>query len=95
VITDGQLSGLVNRGIVVGEVRPEAADAGPVALVRDGDVVHIDLPRRICDLRVPDDELERRRAGLPPAGEHGETGWLSVYRRTVRSLDEGAVLRPR
>ncbi|MGW0082163.1 dihydroxy-acid dehydratase [Streptomyces sp. NPDC003393] len=95
VITDGQLSGLVNRGIVVGEVRPEAADAGPIALVRDGDVVHIDLPGRLCELRVPADELERRRAQPLPAPEHGETGWLSVYRRTVRPLDEGAVLRPR
>ncbi|WP_255956073.1 dihydroxy-acid dehydratase [Streptomyces odontomachi] len=95
VVTDGQLSGLVNRGIVVGEVRPEAADAGPLALVRDGDTIHVDLPDRGCELRVPADELERRRAEPLPVREHGEVGWLSVYRRTVRSLDEGAVLRPR
>jgi dihydroxy-acid dehydratase len=92
VVTDGQLSGLVNRGIVVGEARPEAADAGPLALVRDGDVVHLDLPRRVCDLRVDPVELTRRQA--EPVRDHAETGWLSIYRRTVRPLGEGAVLRP-
>ncbi|HVV18249.1 MAG TPA: dihydroxy-acid dehydratase [Pseudonocardiaceae bacterium] len=92
VVTDGQLSGLVNRGIVVGEARPEAADAGPLALVRDGDVVHVDLPSRVCDLRVEDAELARRRA--EPVRDHAETGWLSIYRRTVRPLGDGAVLRP-
>jgi len=92
VVTDGQLSGLVNRGIVVGEVRPEAADGGPIALVQDGDVVHIDLGRRTCDLRLDPDELAARRPA--PTREHGEVGWLSIYRRTVRPLTDGAVLRP-
>lgn len=92
VVTDGQLSGLVNRGIVVGEVRPEAADGGPLAMVRDGDTVHVDLPGRVCELRVEPAELSRREAA--PVRRHGETGWLSVYRRTVRPLHEGAVLRP-
>jgi dihydroxy-acid dehydratase len=92
VVTDGQLSGLVNRGIVVGECRPEAADGGPVALVRDGDEVHVDLPRRVCDLHVDDAELARRREAPPTLPDHAETGWLSIYRRTVRPLGEGAVL---
>lgn len=92
VITDGQLSGLVNRGVVVGESRPEAADGGPLALVRHGDEVHVDLPGRTCDLRVDDAELDRRRAQPRPMPDHGEIGWLSVYRRTVRPLGEGAVL---
>lgn len=92
VVTDGQLSGLVNRGVVVGEVRPEAADGGPLALVRDGDTVHVDLPGRRCDLRVDPEELDHR-AARPPR-DHAERGWLSIYRRTVRPLHEGAVLRP-
>jgi dihydroxy-acid dehydratase len=92
VVTDGQLSGLVNRGIVVGEVRPEAADGGPLAFVRDGDTVHIDLPGRVCDLRVDPAELEARQP--VPVADHHETGWLSIYRRTVRPLGHGAVLRP-
>lgn len=92
VVTDGQLSGLVNRGIVVGEVRPEAADAGPLALVRDGDTIHVDLPGRACELRVAPEELARRSAA--PVRQHDEKGWLSVYRRTVQPLHDGAVLRP-
>jgi dihydroxy-acid dehydratase len=93
VVTDGQLSGLVNRGVVVGEVRPEAADGGPLALVRDGDQVRVDLPGRRCDLLVDPAELATREPVALP--DHAETGWLSVYRRTVRPLGEGAVLRPK
>jgi ABC-type branched-subunit amino acid transport system ATPase component len=64
VITDGQMSGLVNKGIVVGEVSPEAARGGPLALVRDGDPIRIDVPGRAADLDVPAAELERRRQSL-------------------------------
>ncbi|QPP09696.1 dihydroxy-acid dehydratase [Streptomyces bathyalis] len=104
VVTDGQLSGLVNKGVVVGEVSPEAADGGPLALVQDGDTIAIDLTSRRADLLVPDGELDRRRqelAGSPEPGTsgtpdgHASRGWLSVYRRTVRPLQEGAVLSPR
>jgi len=97
VVTDGQLSGLVNKGIVVGEVSPEAAAGGPLGLVRDGDTIRIDVPGRTADLDVPDAELAERKAALaadPPA-RPVEVGWLSVYQRLVRPLPEGAVLRPR
>src|SRR5580658_2675570 len=97
VVTDGQLSGLVNKGIVVGEVSPEAAAGGPLALVRRGDTIRIDVPARTADLDVPEAELAERRAALaadPPA-RPAEVGWLSVYQRLVRPLPEGAVLRPR
>jgi dihydroxy-acid dehydratase len=97
VVTDGQLSGLVNKGIVVGEVSPEAAAGGPLALVRDGDTIRIDVPGRTAELDVPEAELAERRAALaasPPA-RPVEVGWLSVYQRLVRPLPEGAVLRPR
>ena len=70
VVTDGQLSGLVNKGIVVGEISPEAAAGGPLALVRNGDTIRIDVPARTVDLDVPDDELARRTAALderPPS----------------------------
>ena len=71
VVTDGQLSGLVNKGIVVGEVSPEAARGGPLALVRDGDPIRIDVPARTADLDVPPAELDRRRALLQaPSGGH-------------------------
>jgi dihydroxy-acid dehydratase len=97
VVTDGQLSGLVNKGIVVGEVSPEAATGGPLGLVRDGDTIRIDVPARTADLDVPPEELAERKAALaadPPA-RPVEVGWLSVYQRLVRPLPEGAVLRPR
>jgi len=97
VVTDGQLSGLVNKGIVVGEVSPEAAKGGPLALVRGGDMIRIDVPGRTADLDVPAGELDRRRAALAasPPGQPTEVGWLSVYQRLVRPLPEGAVLRPK
>jgi dihydroxy-acid dehydratase len=97
VVTDGQLSGLVNKGIVVGEVSPEAAAGGPLGLVKNGDVISIDVPARTADLEVPPDELAARKAALlanPPA-RPVEVGWLSVYQRLVRPLPEGAVLRPK
>ncbi len=92
VVTDGQLSGLVNKGIVVGEVSPEAAAGGPLALVRSGDRIRIDVIGRVADLDVPDAELERRRASLAAPPASGEKGWLSIYQRLVRPLPEGAVL---
>jgi dihydroxy-acid dehydratase len=97
VVTDGQLSGLVNKGIVVGEISPEAAAGGPLGLVRDGDTISIDVPARTADLVVPPQELAERKRALtasPPA-RPVEVGWLSVYQRLVRPLPEGAVLRPR
>ncbi|MBV9384538.1 MAG: dihydroxy-acid dehydratase, partial [Streptosporangiaceae bacterium] len=93
VVTDGQLSGLVNKGIVVGEISPEAARGGPLALVRDGDMIRVDVPARTADLDVPAEELARRRAALQAPPPADEVGWLSIYRRLVRPLPEGAVLR--
>jgi dihydroxy-acid dehydratase len=97
VVTDGQLSGLVNKGIVVGEISPEAAAGGPLGLVRDGDLIRIDVLGRTADLDVAEEELAARRAELlaHPREQAHETGWLSVYQRLVRPLPEGAVLRPR
>lgn len=91
VVTDGQLSGLVNKGIVVGEVQPEAADGGPLAAVRDGDVVAVDLTSRTVDLDVPAVEMAarpERNGSTPPV----DPGWLAVYAETVQPLTTGAVL---
>ena len=94
VVTDGQLSGLVNKGIVVGEVSPEAAAGGPLALVRDGDRIVIDIRKRFVNLDVPEDELAGRRANLAAPAASTERGWLSIYQRSVRPLPEGATLTP-
>jgi dihydroxy-acid dehydratase len=92
VITDGQMSGLVNGGLVVAEVSPEGAAGGPLGLVRDGDMISIDVDGRAIDLEVDPGELERRRAELPPLAAPAGCGWLSVYARTVGSLGRGATL---
>jgi len=92
VITDGQMSGLVNKGLVVAEVSPEGATGGPLGLVRDGDLISIDVDARTIDLQVPDDELSRRRAERPPLAQPAGCSWLSVYARAVRPLGQGATL---
>jgi dihydroxy-acid dehydratase len=92
VVTDGQLSGLVNKGIVVGEVSPEAAAGGPLALVENGDTISIDVLARHVDLDVPADQLAARRDRLGTTTGTEEVGWLSIYRRLVRPLPDGAVL---
>ena len=92
VVTDGQLSGLVNKGISVAEVSPEGAAGGPLGLVRDGDIIRIDIDARTIDLDVPGPELARRRAELPDLVPPPGCGWLSVYARLVRPLGQGATL---
>jgi dihydroxy-acid dehydratase len=92
VVTDGQMSGLVNVGTVVGEVTPEAALGGPLALVEDGDRIVIDVDERTVDLDVAEDVLTERRAGLGSPELGPDHGWLSAYRRLVSPVPEGAVL---
>jgi dihydroxy-acid dehydratase len=92
LLTDGHLSGLVCKGLVVAEVSPEAAVGGPLALVRDGDTVTIDLDTRRCDLEISDAEWQRRRAAWQPPQPTFDRGWLQIYRRTVGPLPRGAVL---
>ncbi|MHA7874775.1 dihydroxy-acid dehydratase domain-containing protein [Roseivivax sp.] len=94
VVTDGQLSGLVNKGLVVGEVQPEWAEAGPIALVEDGDTIAIDVREKRLDLEVSAAELARRRAAFIPPEPTTDSGWLSVYERTVSDLRKGASLIP-
>jgi len=89
VVTDGQLSGLVNKGIVVGEVSPEAATGGLIGLVQDGDVITIDLPSRSVALEVDTDVLAARPPYEPVA--QPEVGrMLQNYRATVGPLACGA-----
>jgi dihydroxy-acid dehydratase len=92
VITDGQMSGLVNGGLVIAEVSPEGAAGGPLGLVRDGDLISIDVDARTVDLEVAADELAARRAALPPLAAPTGCGWLSVYARSVGPLGTGATL---
>ena len=92
VVTDGQLSGLVNKGLVLGEVAPESATGGTLALVEDGDIITIDIEKKTVVLEVPETELSARRARLAPFATKHDSGWLSIYERTVQPLAKGAVL---
>ena len=92
VITEGQLSGLVNEGLVVGEASPEAAAGGPLALLENGDTISIDVRRKVVDLEVPESVLAERRKTPRVFGAQGQRGWLGVYQRTVAPVHEGAVL---
>jgi dihydroxy-acid dehydratase len=92
LITDGHLSGLVCKGLVVAEVSPEGVALGPLALVQDGDTITIDLDTRRCDLEVAEAEMQRRAAAWKAAPPLCDTGWLQLYRRNVGPLTEGAVL---
>ena len=92
LVTDGQLSGLVNKGLVVGEVSPEGAVGGPLGLVEDGDRIEVDVDARRIDLVVDDDVLARRRAARPVAAPVAGCSYLAQYAREVRPLIEGATL---
>jgi dihydroxy-acid dehydratase len=90
LLTDGRFSG-GTTGLCVGHVAPEAADGGPIALVRDGDSIRLDVTARRLDLLVDDDELERRRAQLEPRPPRYPTGVLGKYAKLVGSAAQGAV----
>jgi len=92
MLTDGHLSGLVCKGLVVAEVAPEAALGGPLALVENGDRITIDLDTRRVDLEVADTEIAARRARWQPPAPMFDRGWLQIYRRNVGPLSKGAVL---
>ncbi|MFO7958979.1 MAG: dihydroxy-acid dehydratase [Candidatus Brocadiia bacterium] len=93
IVTDGRFSG-GTRNLSIGHVSPEAADGGPIALVRDGDEIEVDLPGRTIDLLVDGDELRERRAGWQRPQPKFTHGWLARYERLVQSAARGAVLEP-
>ena len=90
LITDGRFSG-GTTGLCVGHVAPEAVDGGPIAFVRDGDRIRIDIPSRTLDLLVDPPELERRRADWQPLPPRYNRGVLAKYARLVGSASHGAI----
>jgi len=91
LITDGRFSG-ASRGAAIGHVSPEAAAGGPIALVREGDIISIDIPGKKLDLLVDEAELERRKAEWKPWVQPVESAFLNRYRAFVTSGVTGAVL---
>jgi dihydroxy-acid dehydratase len=93
LITDGRFSG-ATRGFCVGHVGPEAAVGGPIALVRDGDIIEIDAHKGMLDVKVDAVELERRRAGWTPRKTDFTSGYLWKYAEQVGAALGGAVTHP-
>ena len=91
LVTDGRFSG-GTRGACIGHISPEAAEGGRIALLRDGDLIRIDIPGRRIDADLSEDEVRRRRAELPPFQPRISSGWLARYARHVRNAAEGAVM---
>jgi dihydroxy-acid dehydratase len=90
LLTDGRFSG-GTTGLCIGHIAPEAVDAGPIAFVRDGDLIRVDIAARTLDLIVETDELDSRREGWEPLPPRYTRGVLAKYSKLVHSAAEGAV----
>jgi dihydroxy-acid dehydratase len=91
LITDGRFSG-GTRGPCIGHVSPEAADGGPIALVKEGDIIEIDIPGRVLNLKITKEELDKRKKSWKPPAPKVTKGYLARYQRQVGSADKGAIL---
>ena len=91
LITDGRFSG-ATRGAAIGHVSPEAAVGGPIALVKDGDIIDIDINAHSISLRVSDEELAKRHAEWTPRQPKITTGYSARYASLVTSANRGAIL---
>ncbi len=91
LITDGRFSG-ASRGASIGHVSPEAMAGGLIGLLRDGDTIHIDIPNRILEVKLSDEEIEKRKAEYVKPEPKVKTGYLARYAKLVTSANTGAVL---
>jgi len=92
LITDGRFSG-TNNGCFVGHISPEAAEGGPIAIVRDGDTITIDIPKRDLRLDISNEEIEDRLAKWHRPEPKFKKGYLALYARLAESADKGAIIR--
>ncbi|MEW6075695.1 MAG: dihydroxy-acid dehydratase [Candidatus Omnitrophota bacterium] len=92
LITDGRFSG-GTKGPCIGHISPEAASGGPIAILKDNDIIIIDIPRRKLEVRLSDAEITRRLKAVKRVPPKINTGYLARYARMVSSADKGAVLR--
>ncbi len=91
LITDGRFSG-ATRGLSIGHVSPEAAEGGVIGLVEDGDEIYINVDTYEIELKVSDEELEKRKANFKPLKKELKSRWLRQYRALVTNASNGAVL---
>ena len=94
VVTDGELSGL-NKGITIGQVMPEAARGGPLAIIGEGEIILIDLHRQRIDLLIPTEEFDARMKSWKPKERQLENNWLKFYADNVMPIEKGAVFGKR
>ena len=92
LITDGRFSG-GTQGPCIGHISPEAMEGGPIALLKDGDMIDIDIPARKINVKLTDVELAKRRSEWRAPEPKVKTGWLARYARFVTSANTGAVLK--
>jgi dihydroxy-acid dehydratase len=93
MVTDGRFSG-ATRGFMIGHISPEAMVGGPISLVKDGDLIDIDVKKGIIDLLISKAEFKRREKKWKPIKPHYKTGVLAKYASLVNSAAEGAITRP-
>ena len=91
LVTDGRFSG-ATRGAAIGHISPEACNGGPIAFVREGDTIAIDIPNFRLDLDIPEEEFERRKAQTDYRRQKELKGYLARYARRVSSADKGAII---
>ena len=91
LVTDGRFSG-ATRGAAIGHISPEAALGGPIAYVREGDIISIDIPNYRLDVEIDEEEFEKRRAETDDRKEKQLSGYLKRYARLVSSADKGAII---
>jgi dihydroxy-acid dehydratase len=92
LVTDGRFSG-TNSGCFVGHVSPEAAEGGPLAVVRDGDLITVDIPNRRLNLALSDAEIRARLSTWQRPAPKFKKGYLALYARLAESADKGAIIR--
>ena len=92
LITDGRFSG-ASRGAAIGHVSPEAAAGGPIAALRQGDMIEINIPQRSLNVQLTDEEIRKRIAALPAFEAKVKHGYLARYAQMVSSADRGAVFQ--
>jgi dihydroxy-acid dehydratase len=90
LITDGRFSG-ASRGASIGHISPEAAAGGPIAAIRDGDEIEIDIPGKRLDLKLSENEIKRRLSEIPQWEPKIQQGYMARYATLVSSADKGAV----
>ena len=91
LVTDGRFSG-ATRGAAIGHTSPEAVDGGPIAYIREGDLITIDIPNYTINLNVSEEELAKRKAETTLKVKTGLTGYLKKYSKMVSSADKGAII---